>query len=147
MDAATIGSVMEQIPYTRDLGLVIERVADGEVHVTLPDRSVTRNLAGTVHAGALFTFGETVAGLAAGVRTFEHAFPFARRAEIIYRRPAQGAVHGRARVEEAEVERVLAEIKGEGRSQLTVSVVLETPGGEAIAEMDVHYAFRPLRGN
>jgi len=50
-------------------------------------------------------------------------------------------------VEDADVERVLAEIEGEGRSQLTVSVVLENPDGETIAEMDVHYAFRPLPGN
>ena len=96
MDAATIGPVIEQIPYTRDLGLVIEEVADGEVRMTLPDRSVTRNLAGTVHAGALFTFGQTVAGLAAGLRTFDRAFPFARRAVQV---SGAGESHPRALLE------------------------------------------------
>ena len=40
---------------------------------------------------ALYTFGETVAGVAAGIETLDKAFPFARRAEIRYLRPARGA--------------------------------------------------------
>ena len=82
-----------------------------------------------------------------GLRTFDRAFPFARRAEIHYRRPARGAVQGRARVEEAEVTRVLAELEREGRSQLTVAVSLENADGEAVAEMAIDYAFRPQRGS
>jgi acyl-coenzyme A thioesterase PaaI-like protein len=144
MDAAALASVIERIPYTRDLGLVFEHAAEGEVHMTLPDRPATRNLVGSVHAGALFTFGETVAGVAAGLHTIEHGFPFARHAEIRYRRPGRGALRGRARVEADEVSRVIAEIEREGRSELRVSVVLEDVEGKTVAEMKVDYAFRAL---
>jgi uncharacterized protein (TIGR00369 family) len=143
VDAAALSSFLEQIPYTRDLGLVIEHVGDGEVRMTLPDQPATRNLAGSVHAGALFAFGETVAGVAAGMRTFERAFPFARRAEIRYRRPGQGALFGRARVAADEIARVVEELEREGRSQLAVSVVLEDEGGQTVAELTIEYAFRP----
>jgi len=143
MDAAALSPLLEQIPYTRDLGLVIDHVGDGEVRMTLPDQPATRNLAGSVHAGALFAFGATAACVAAGTRTFERAFPFARRAEIHYRRPGQGALCGRARVGPDEIARVLEELEREGRSQLAVSVVLEDADGRTVAELTIEYAFRP----
>jgi acyl-coenzyme A thioesterase PaaI-like protein len=139
-----MSATLARIPYTRELGFAIERAADGEVQMTLRDAEATRNLAGTVHAGALFTFGETVAGVAAGLETLEHGFPFARRAEIRYRRPARGAVQGYARVEAGEVRRVIRELSRDGRSELSVSVRLAGADGETLAEMDVDYAFRPM---
>jgi acyl-coenzyme A thioesterase PaaI-like protein len=139
-----MSATLARIPFTRELGFGIERAAEGEVRMTLPEAAATRNLAGTVHAGALFTFGETVAGVAAGLETLDRAFPFARRAEIRYRRPAQGIVHGLARVETAEVRRVLRELARDGRSELTVAVKLEGADGQTLAEMDVEYAFRPV---
>ena len=136
-------ATLAKIPYTRELGLTLDRVVDGEVQMTLPDGDANRNLAGTVHAGLLYTFGETVAGVAAGLETLELAFPFARRAEIRYRRPARGAVHGTARVEPGDIQRVLAELAREGRSELTVRARLAGDDGEIVAEVDVDYAFRP----
>ncbi|MBW2313439.1 MAG: YiiD C-terminal domain-containing protein [Deltaproteobacteria bacterium] len=139
-----MSATLATIPYTDGLGLTLDRVADGEVQMTLPDGKANRNLAGTVHAGLLYTFGETLAGVAAGLETLEKAFPFARRGEIRYRRPARGAVHGTARVTADEIHRVLDELAREGRSELTVHARLAGDDGETVAEMDVDYAFRPL---
>jgi acyl-coenzyme A thioesterase PaaI-like protein len=139
-----MSATLAKIPYTRELGLSLDRIVDGEVQMTLPDGEANRNLAGTVHAGLLYTFGETVAGVAAGLETLEQAFPFARRAEIRYRRPARGAVHGSARVDPSELHRVLDELAREGRSELTVHTRLTGDDGETVAEVDVDYAFRPL---
>ncbi|MCP4007592.1 MAG: DUF4442 domain-containing protein [bacterium] len=138
-----MSATLARIPYTSELGLTLDRVVDGEVQMTLPDAAANRNLAGTVHAGLLYTFGETLAGVAAGLETLEQAFPFARRAEIRYRRPARGAVHGTARVEPKEIQRVLDELAREGRSELTVNARLSGDDGETLAEVDVDYAFRP----
>ena len=138
-----MSATLAKIPYTNELGMTLDRIVDGEVQMTLPDGDANRNLAGTVHAGLLYTFGETLAGVAAGLETLEHAFPFARRAEIRYRRPAQGAVHGTARVERGEIERVLDELAQNGRSELTVRARLMGEDGETVAEVDVDYAFRP----
>jgi len=139
-------ATLAKIPYTNTLGLTLDRVVDGEVHMTLPDGDANRNLAGTVHAGLLYTFGETLAGVAAGLETLEQAFPFARRAEIHYRRPALGAVHGTARVEPREIERVKEELARKGRSELTVHARLAGDDGKTVAEVDVDYAFRPHPG-
>ena len=138
-----MGATLAKIPYTRELGLTLDSIVGGEVHMTLPDGDANRNLAGTVHAGLLYTFGETLAGVAAGLETLEQAFPFARRAEIRYLRPARGAVHGAARVEPREIRRVQDELARDGRSELTVHARLSGDDGETVAEVDVDYAFRP----
>jgi acyl-coenzyme A thioesterase PaaI-like protein len=138
-----MSATLAKIPYTSKQGMTLDRVVDGEVRMTLPDGDANRNLAGTVHAGLLYTFGETLAGVAAGLETLEQAFPFARRAEIRYRRPARGAVHGTARVEPHEIRRVLDDLAREGRSELTVCARLVGDDGETVAEVDVDYAFRP----
>ena len=138
-----MSATLAKIPYTSKQGMTLDRVVNGEVRMTLPDGDANRNLAGTVHAGLLYTFGETLAGVAAGLETLEQAFPFARRAEIHYRRPARGAVHGTARVEPHEIRRVLDDLAREGRSELTVRARLVGDDGETVAEVDVDYAFRP----
>ncbi|MCP3985878.1 MAG: PaaI family thioesterase [bacterium] len=139
-----MSATLAKIPYTSELGLTLDGVVDGEVQMTLPDGAANRNLAGTVHAGLLFTFGETLAGVAAGLETLERAFPFARRAEILYRRPARGAVYGKARVAPAEIQRVLGELDRDGRSELTVSAELAGSDGKTVALVNVDYAFRPM---
>jgi acyl-coenzyme A thioesterase PaaI-like protein len=144
VDPEEMRAVLTKIPYTNELGMTLDDVADGEVQMTLPDGPVNQNMAGTVHAGLLFTFGETLAGVAAGFETLDRAFPFARRAEIHYRRPARGPVHGTARVSPAESRRVLDELAREGRSELTVSAELAGDDGQTVAEVNVDYAFRPL---
>jgi acyl-coenzyme A thioesterase PaaI-like protein len=137
-------AVLAQIPYTRGLGITLDRVDGGEVGMTLPAGDANLNLAGTVHAGLLYTFGETLAGVAAGLETLDRAFPFARRAEIRYCRPARGAVRGTARVAAGEITRVLDELAVSGRSELTVHARLADADDATVAEMSVDYAFRPL---
>jgi len=144
MDADEMRVTLAKIPYTRGLGLTLDLAADGEVRMTLPASDSNQNLAATVHAGLLYTLGETLAGVAAGLETLEQAFPFARRGEIRYRRPARGAVHGTARVDSREIRRVKGELARDGRSELTVHARLAGDDGETVAEVGVDYAFRPL---
>ncbi len=138
-----MSATLAKIPYTQELGLTLDGVTDGEVRMTLPDGDANRNLAGTVHAGLLYTFGETLAGVAAGLETLDRAFPFARRAEIRYLRPARGTVHGTARVEPREIQRVLDELAREGRSELRVRARLAGDDSQTVAEVDVDDAVRP----
>jgi len=142
VDAGTIKASLEQIPYTLEMGITIERAASGEVEMTLPDAPANQNMVGIVHAGALYTFGETVAGIAAGSDLLDKAFPLARKAEIRYLRPASGAIRGLAKVSAIDSERVVAELARDGRSELDVAVILSDAEGKTVAEMDVDYAFR-----
>ena len=143
MDTSAIAASLEQIPYTLELGIVIDLAESGQVQMTLPEARVSQNMVGIVHAGALYTFGETVAGVAAGFDTLDTAFPFARRAEIRYLRPARGAIRGSVRIAPHDSRRIVEELAQHGRSELSVAVCLEDSEGKTVAEMDVDYSFRP----
>ena len=142
MDENAIARTLEQIPYTLQMGIVVDRAASGEVHMTLADETAHQNMVGIVHAGALYTFGETVAGIAAGFDFLDRAFPLARNAEIRYLRPARGTIRGSARVSSNDSERVALELDSKGRSELSVAVSLDDAEGQTVVEMDVHYSFR-----
>lgn len=142
MDASAVAASLERIPYTLPMGIIVEHAATGEVQMTLPDARNSQNMVGIVHAGALYTFGETVAGVAAGFDTLDIAFPLARRAEIRYIRPARGAIRGSARITADESKRVREDLAQAGRAELSIAVRLEDQEGKAVAEMDVDYAFR-----
>jgi acyl-coenzyme A thioesterase PaaI-like protein len=144
---SAVAETLQQIPYTLDMGIVIEHSADGEVEMTLPDSPGIQNMVGIVHAGALYTFGETVAGIAAGFDLLDKAFPLARKAQIQYLQPARGAIRGCARVASCDSQRVLDELTRDGRSELCVAVLLSNAKGETVAEMDVDYAFRAFKSN
>ncbi|MDP6980201.1 MAG: YiiD C-terminal domain-containing protein [Myxococcota bacterium] len=143
MDPSAISEALEQIPFTVDMGVVVEHASKSEVCMTLSDKRSNQNMVGIVHAGALFTFGETVAGIAAGFDTLDKAFPLARNASIEYKRPARGDIRATAVVPGSESDRVVTELDRDGRSELDVIVSLEDTQGEQVAEMNVHYSFRP----
>jgi acyl-coenzyme A thioesterase PaaI-like protein len=143
VDISAIEASLQQIPFSLEMGVVVEKANTGEVHMTLTDKTSNQNMVGIVHAGALYTFGETVAGIAAGFDTLDKAFPLARNASIEYKRPALGVIHGRVKVPKRETDRVVAELDRDGRSELSVTVALENAKSELVAEMNVHYSFRP----
>jgi acyl-coenzyme A thioesterase PaaI-like protein len=142
VDEDAVARTLDQIPYTLQMGIVVDRATSGEVRMTLADETAHQNMVGIVHAGALYTFGETVAGIAAGFDFLDRAFPLARSAEIRYVRPARGAIRGSAHVASTDTERVALELDRKGRSELSVAVTLDDAEGQTVAEMEVHYAFR-----
>ena len=51
-------------PFHASMGIAVEAVRDGEVHLRLDARPDQANLHGTVHGGVLATLADTAAGLA-----------------------------------------------------------------------------------
>ena len=145
MDVGTVTASLEKIPHTLAMGIVVEHAANGDVEMTLPDATSNQNMVGIIHAGALYTFGETVAGVAAGIDFLDKAFPLARKAEIRYLSPAKGAIRGRAQVAPSDTDRVRAELERDGRSELGVRVHLWDTNGKPVAEMGVDYSFRAFK--
>lgn len=50
------------VPFIGTVGLVIDDVAPGRATARLPSRRAVHNHIGTVHAGALYTLGESATG-------------------------------------------------------------------------------------
>jgi acyl-CoA thioesterase FadM len=101
------------------------------------------NHVGTVHAAAQFGLAEAASG-ATVVSAFADALalglvPLAARAEIAYRKPAQGDLLGVATLASAEQQRIRAEVAERGRSRFTVSVQILDSQGALVSEVTVQW--------
>lgn len=105
----------------------------------IPEAAELTNHIASVHAGALFTVGETASGAAmlgafgdlmGGVRAVT------RKSEIRYRRIALGEINARAVLGEP-AGAVRARLAEAGKADFDVEVVLANTAGETVAEMSV----------
>lgn len=125
---------LADIPFNRVLGLE-PSPREGFLYALPADVRYTNHL-GTVHAGALLALAEATSG-ARMLAEFGHlgadVLPVVRRLEAKFRRPARGAVHARARVDEAEKTQFLATLAARGRALVHVQVDLFAEGDAPVA--------------
>jgi acyl-coenzyme A thioesterase PaaI-like protein len=133
-------SLVTELPFPKYIGIAGEE--DG--WLALADRESLRNHVGTMHAGALFTLGETASG-AAMLRTLAPALagamPVAKSASISYRRPARGAIRAMGTLMES-TEAIAARLKSEGKTTFDINVMLRDESGTEIATMTVTWHVR-----
>jgi uncharacterized protein (TIGR00369 family) len=137
--------IEEGIPFLRKLAITVEAIEPGRVQLRLPHDLTNDNYVGMTHAGAIFTFGETCAGAAAGAAfNLARLRMLARRADITYRRPVTGDLHGTAEVTPEAVAQVERAVERAGKASLAVPVRMESSAGEVVADMTVEYDFRKV---
>ncbi len=135
--------LLATIPFLRKVCVEIEEVRPDRVQLRLPYDSSNDNYIGTTHAGALFTFGETCAGVAAGAALDLSRFRMvARCARIEYFRPVRHDLRATAELDPACVTQVVGAVEREGRARLPVTVRILDADGRLAAEMTVEYDFR-----
>ncbi len=83
------------------------------------------NHIGTIHASAQFALAEASSGEFL-LRTFseytDNIIPVVRKAELKYKKPAEGKIYSKAFMDEKEIAKVRNDMTGKGRSILTVNV-------------------------
>ncbi len=133
---------------TRPLGAVpfadhakVETLAAGPEGglARIPEAAELTNHIASVHAGALFTVGETASGaamLGAFADLIGQVRPVTRASEIRYLRIARGEITASAALAEP-AEAVRARLEARGKVDFAVEVVLTDPVGETVAEMTV----------
>lgn len=112
-----------EIPFNNYIGI---RESDNNNYIFMIDDSYRYlNHLGTVHASAQFALAEATSGEYL-LKTFkEHSdniIPVVRRVEIKYSKPAKGFLYSKAEVGRDDIERVIADIKGKGRTLVRVKV-------------------------
>jgi len=135
------------VPMVRTLGLEFAESSAERVVVSLPDQSAYHNHLGGPHAGAMFTLAESASGalvVANFADQLSRAVPLAVRAEIGYRKFAQGRVTATA-VLGRPAEEVVAELDGGGRPEFSVQVTLTREDGAVTGEMTIDWTLRPHR--
>ncbi len=127
------------LPFVAYTGIAVVEVASGRAVCALDQRQEVSNHIGSMHAGALFTLGESASGAAmsgAFATQIMSIRPIATGATIAYSKVAKGRIVATAIVD-APVETLLTALEAEGRTQFDVSVTLANGEGETVATMSV----------
>jgi acyl-coenzyme A thioesterase PaaI-like protein len=137
--------VEDGIPFLQKVVVKVEAIDPARVRLRFPYDRTNDNYVGLTHAGAIFTFGETCAGGAAGA-AFDVARTrlLARRATIEYRRPVSGELAATVEISPDQAAAAEHAIGRDGTAIVPVSVVMVDAGGETVAEMTVEYHLRRI---
>ncbi len=132
------------VPFAAHAGVELLEVDAGRAVARLVQRREVENHVGTLHAGALFTLGETASGGAMSGAFAERILsvrPVAASARITYARPARGTLLASARTA-APAADLLAAFEKEGKVQFDVEVEFTDEQGQAVAGMVVAWHLR-----
>ncbi len=137
--------IEEQIPFLQKVAVRVEEIGANHVRLRLPHDPTNDNYVGTTHAAAIFSFGETCAGLAAGaVFDLTRLRMLARRAEIEYRKPVTGDLVSAVEIAPETVASVEQKVERQGKAALPIKVTMKNAAQETVAEMTVEYHFRRI---
>lgn len=132
--------VEHAVPANRSMGIRIDRIADGVVHLRLDDQRRNRNVGGTIHGGVLLALAETVHGVAVLWRfPPSHHRMVTVEARMRYLAPARGTVTTAWGLEESYAERVDDTLARTGRADLELTAKVLDVSAVVVARLDAHY--------
>lgn len=129
------------VPFAAHVGVEITEIGGGVATAVLDQRSETSNHIGTLHAGALYTLGETASGAAmtgAFAAYLSKVRPLAVEAKVSYQRIARGRIEARAQTAEPLAD-IMARFDADGRARFTIEVSLADSSGAMVASMSVDW--------
>jgi uncharacterized protein (TIGR00369 family) len=152
LDFNTVAVGMPQaVPMVKTLNIAFDDINPQRAVVRLPDQSEYHNHIGGLHAGAMFTLGETATGalvLGHFGDLLEVATPLAVEATIRYLKVAFGDVTAVATID-ADPAALRAQVLAGERPEFTVEVELSTvqPDGSVLqtGAMSVLWTLKPVR--
>lgn len=141
LTAKDVRAAFGAVPYAEELQFEVVEAGGGRAVCALPERPGLLNHLASVHAGALFTFAESVAG-AAALSAFDLArfVPMVKDASIDYLRLARGRLTGEAIVADAAALEATAD--REGKVFFPLAVELKDATGEVITRATFTYRIR-----
>jgi len=128
------------VPFVRHAGITLTEVGCGVATAVLADMAELRNHVGTLHAGVLYTLGETASGAAiagAVAPILGEVRPLATAARIQYLKAARGEIIATATV--AEADSLQARVISEGRVAVLAQVSLRDANGTEVARLEVDW--------
>jgi acyl-coenzyme A thioesterase PaaI-like protein len=132
--------MQEVIPFNRVHRISVTQLSSQGCEAYLPFRRRNLNHLGTMHATAIATAAEYVAGL-----NVIDAFDISKyrlimgRLEVDYVRRAEGACTTKSAFEHGQLDKLRSELKAEGVSKFTLQSQVIDSVGETIAVATVHW--------
>ncbi len=136
-------ALVSALPFPKHVGIK----ADQDGAVVLAESPSLYNHLGTLHAGALFTLGESASGatmLRMLAPALAGAMPVAKSATIQYLRPARGCIRAAGSLTEP-VEDITTRLQRDRKATFDVRVTLQDDAGIEVAAMNDTWYVRPDR--
>jgi len=135
----TPGRLMTDIPFVERSGLELLHAERGRCVLRLPFEP-NINHVGMVYAGALFTVAEVPGGVLFGSAfDLSRFYPIVGDLNIRFSKPARSAVIVDARMTDAEIERVTAELEDVGKAKWVLEQELVDTAGVVVATTSATY--------
>lgn len=135
------------VPFVHHLGLEFLEVEPTRAVLRLPDQPAFHNHVGGLHAGAMFTLGESASGavvLASFGDTLDRATPLPVRVEMRFLKVALGPLTAEAVLGRPAAE-VVAELDAGTRPEFPVAVTIRTGDGTVTGELSLIWTLRANR--
>lgn len=139
-------AIEEALPYVRKLGVKLQRFDPFAVELLLPFDIGNTNHLGTAHAGALYTFAETVGGAFLLSTGIVEGILAVRQGAIEYLKPVSSDLIGKAAATREEVLRWYETYKNTGRVDMPLKIELVLlPSLATAARAEILYVMKAPR--
>ncbi len=136
--------MIEMVPFAKNIGVVLTEMGDGTAEGTLEIKPELMNHIQTMHAGVIYSLGETVSGAAMTGAFAEQILgltPVAAEATIHYTKKAKGSLRATGKTDQSgETLRRLVEQDGKARFKVAVTLFDETEA--EVGKMTVEWAVK-----
>jgi uncharacterized protein (TIGR00369 family) len=136
----TLREVVENtLPYVRKLGVKLLKAEPGYAELLLPFDMTNTNHIQTLHAGAIYTFAETVGGVALLTTGFLDGTLVVKKGEIHYLKGVREDLYGYGKVTEEKLGEWKAIYEREKKVEMPIEVKMSSSGGTEMARATLYY--------
>lgn len=140
-------SLYESLPLVEALTIRVEEARAGRIKVSMSQSPIVINHFGAFHAGALYTFAETVGGAVVKASfDWENTTLINKRGEIRYRKMVMRKAVSEASFAAEDVERIKAEVEEKGKTEFPYTVIVRNENDEVACEATFDFYARKNRG-
>jgi uncharacterized protein (TIGR00369 family) len=137
----------KMLPLVKALDFHVEEAGQGYVKASMSQSPIVVNHFGVFHAGALYTFAETVGGAVVKASlNLTDVTLINKRGEIKYRKVVKEKAVSEAYFAREDVERIEAEVEEKGKTEFPYSVVVMNQDGEVACEVVFDFYMRKNPG-
>ena len=140
-------SLYELLPLVKALDVRVEEGRPGYVKLSMSQSPIVINHFGVFHAGALYTFAETVGGAVVKASfDWDNTTLINKRGEIRYRKMVTRKAMSEASFAREDVERIKAEVEEKGKTEFTYTVIVKNQDEEVACEATFDFYVRKNPG-
>ena len=137
----------EFLPLVKALDVRVEEGRPGYVKLSMSQSPIVINHFGAFHAGALYTFAETVGGAVVKASfDWDNTTLINKRGEIRYRKMVTRKAVSEASFARKDVERIKAEVEEKCKTEFTYTVIVKNQDEEVACEATFDFYVRKNPG-